>query len=95
MYNAFIWRFADEKFIRRKLLMKKRTFRFAAAFAAAIMIFPVSAAGVQASETDPAQARASVTPAEELPEDYIREALADPSVETVRVSVLKSADTVP
>lgn len=75
--------------------MKKRTFRFAAAFAAAIMIFPVSAAGVQASETDPAQARASVTPAEELPEDYIREALADPSVETVRVSVLKSADTVP
>lgn len=75
--------------------MKKRLFRFAAAFAAAVMIFPVSAAGVQASEPDPAQVRASVTPAAELPEDYIREALADPEVKAVRVSVLKSADTVP
>ena len=75
--------------------MNRRKYRLAAAFAAAIMIFPVSAAGVQASEPDPAQARASVTPDAELPEDYIREALADPSVETVRVTVLKSADTVP
>lgn len=75
--------------------MNRRKYRLAAAFAAAIMIFPVSAAGVQASESDPAQARVSVTPDAELPEDYIREALADPSVETVRVSVLKSADTVP
>ncbi len=73
--------------------MNRRKYRLAAAFAAAIMIFPVSAAGVQASEPDPAQA--PVTPAAELPEDYIREALADPSVETVRVTVLKSADTVP
>lgn len=73
--------------------MNRRKYRLAAAFAAAIMIFPVSAAGVQASEPDPAQAPA--TPAAELPEDYIREALADPSVETVRVTVLKSADTVP
>ena len=73
--------------------MNRRKYRLAAAFAAAIMIFPVSAAGVQASEPDPAQAPA--TPAAELPEDYIREALADPEVEAVRVSVLKSAETVP